>query len=104
MISAIHRGCRCRAYAAYGDYLQEDPACTYQPTGKPLEIPALLWSEEAQERLDRIPINFIREKVRKGVESYAERQGAAVVTMEVMDGALSGANRPGAFDRLPTAN
>ena len=24
-------GCRCRAYATYGDYLAEDPACGYQP-------------------------------------------------------------------------
>ena len=28
-------GCRCRAYAAHGDYLQEDPACRYQPIGRP---------------------------------------------------------------------
>ena len=24
-------GCRCRAYATYGDYLAEDPACAYEP-------------------------------------------------------------------------
>jgi len=53
-------GCRCRAYAAYDDYLQEDPACTYQPDGKKpvLNFTELLWSEEAQDRLDKIPIEF----------------------------------------------
>jgi radical SAM protein with 4Fe4S-binding SPASM domain len=25
-------GSRARAYAAYGDYLAEDPACSYQPS------------------------------------------------------------------------
>src|SRR2546425_1861678 len=29
--SKICGGCRCRAYATYGDYLAEDPACGYQP-------------------------------------------------------------------------
>jgi hypothetical protein len=81
--------------------MQEDPACTYQPTGQPLTVPYLEWSDEAQQRLDRIPINFIREKVRKGVESYAERQGAFLITAEIMEGALSGANRPKAFETLP---
>jgi hypothetical protein len=66
-----------------------------------LTVPYLEWSDEAQQRLDRIPINFIREKVRKGVESYAERQGAFLITAEIMEGALSGANRPKAFETLP---
>ncbi|RMI20270.1 MAG: radical SAM protein, partial [Calditrichaeota bacterium] len=66
-------GCRCRAYAAFGDYLQEDPACRYQPTGRPLEIAELPWSEVARMRLERIPIAFIRSKVKQGVEAYARR-------------------------------
>ena len=37
-------GCRCRAYAAFGDYLQEDPACTYQPTGRALAFNDITWS------------------------------------------------------------
>lgn len=94
-------GCRCRAYATYGDYLQEDPACTYQPTGTPLSQPTLVWGEEALARLNRIPIQFIREKVKKGVEAFAERQNASVVTIDIIEGALSGANRPKAFDNLP---
>lgn len=95
-------GCRCRAYAATGDYLQEDPACTYQPTGQPLEIVDFVWTDEAQARLERIPIAFIREKTRKGVEAYAQRQAVHCITPEVMHGALSGMERPRAFGKLPS--
>lgn len=88
-------GCRCRAYAASGDYLQEDPACTYQPNGarRLLKAEGIVWSEAAQARLERIPIAFIRNKVRKGVEAYAQRQGAKRITAEVMNEALAGAER-----------
>ena len=99
---AMCGGCRCRAYAATGDYLAEDPACTYQPTGIPLDEAAVLWSEAAEQRLGRIPITFIREKVRKGVEAYARRQAARLVTAEVMEGALNGMERPAAFGKLPS--
>ena len=94
-------GCRCRAYSTYGDYLQEDPACTYQPTGVALAQPTLHWNAEAQHRLNRIPIQFIRQKVKKGVEAYAERQGVNIITEEIMEGALSGAERPRAFENVP---
>ena len=95
-------GCRCRAYAAFGDYLQEDPACTYQPTGQPLEFSSFSWSAEAQQRLDRIPIKFIREKVKKGVETFAQQKGVWDITIDIMEGALSGVNRPKAFEKLPS--
>lgn len=94
-------GCRCRAYAATGDYLAEDPACTYQPTGRPLHIPSFTWTDDARARLERIPIAFIRDKTRKGVEAYAQRQGVHRITAEVMNGALSGMERPRAFAKLP---
>ena len=90
-------GCRCRAQAAYGDHLQEDPACRYQPTGKPLQIAAVRWSPEAQARLQRIPLAFIRAKVEKGLEAYAQRQGVDLITPEVMKKALPGEGRPGGF-------
>ncbi len=38
-------GCRCRAHAAYGDYLQEDPACRYQPTGRAVELAGTRWDD-----------------------------------------------------------
>src|SRR5205814_81793 len=62
--SKICGGCRCRAYATYGDYLAEDPACGYQPGahgGATLDLPATLtfglpvhhelaWDEGARDR------------------------------------------------------
>jgi radical SAM protein with 4Fe4S-binding SPASM domain len=94
-------GCRCRAYAAFGDYLQEDPACRYQPTGQPREFEEILWSEEARARLERIPIAFIRGKVKRGLEAYAQRQGLGRITAEVMKEALAGEGRSWMFGDSP---
>lgn len=96
-------GCRCRAQAAFGDYLQEDPSCTYQPTGKALKLPDVLWTAEARARLNRIPIKFIRDKVRKGLEAYAQRNNEAVISTKVMDDGLAGMDRPVAFSQPPEA-
>jgi radical SAM protein with 4Fe4S-binding SPASM domain len=90
-------GCRCRAQAAFGDYLREDPACMYQPTGRVLETFPLEWSEPALSRLDRIPIEFIRRKVRSGVEAYARQNGHRRVTSDVIGSALAGNSRMAAF-------
>jgi radical SAM protein with 4Fe4S-binding SPASM domain len=90
-------GCRCRAYAAYDDYLQEDPACTYQPTGRALEFWDVLWSAEAQTRMERIPQAFIREKVKQGLVPYAQRHGIRLITPEVMNEAMAGMGRPEMF-------
>lgn len=94
-------GCRCRAYAGTGDYLAEDPACLYEPTGIPLSSPALRWEKSAEDRLMRIPITFIRSKTRKGVEAYARSRGIASITADVMSGALNGMQRSGRFGRAP---
>jgi radical SAM protein with 4Fe4S-binding SPASM domain len=90
-------GCRCRAYAAYGDYLQEDPACTYQPSGRPLPVQEITWNAEAQARLQRIPITFIREKVRNALEAYARRQAIHLITPDLMKEAMAGEGRPPMF-------
>ena len=90
-------GCRCRAYAATGDYLAEDPACTYVPTGVPLNSNGIVWDSAALARIERIPIRFIREKTRKGVEAYARRTGAETVTTQVVSGALNGMKRTRRF-------
>jgi len=87
-------GCRCRAYAATGDYLDEDPACTYQPNGHSLPVRDITWSAEAQTRLDRIPLAFIREKVRIGLETYARRNDIHRITAEVMKAGMAGMERP----------
>jgi radical SAM protein with 4Fe4S-binding SPASM domain len=95
--SRICGGCRCRAYAAFGDYLAEDPACAYQPGafgGKVIELPAhqsfgmraeasLAWTAEAQARLRQIP-GFARGMVIRGMERYARDRGVAVITPELM--------------------
>jgi radical SAM protein with 4Fe4S-binding SPASM domain len=90
-------GCRCRAYATYGDYLAEDPACGYAPGrhgGAVIDLPAaftfglpedyeLTWEESARERLRAIP-SFARGMVVKAVEAYARRRGEAVVTSALL--------------------
>ncbi|MGH7331521.1 MAG: radical SAM protein, partial [Candidatus Rokuibacteriota bacterium] len=95
--SKICGGCRCRAYATHGDYLAEDPACSYQPGahgGQVIEVPETLtfglpvdyeltWEDEARERLRAIP-SFARGMVVKGVEAYARRRGDTVVTKDLL--------------------
>ena len=92
-------GCRCRAYAQFGDYLQEDPGCSYQPRGGRLEFKQVEWSREARARLERIPIQFIRNKVERGVEAYAGQGSASIVTVDIMKRALAGFERPPAFGK-----
>jgi radical SAM protein with 4Fe4S-binding SPASM domain len=91
--SKVCGGCRCRAYATYGDYLAEDPACGYQPGahgGRVIELPAtmtfglpvseeLAWEPAARERLRAIP-SFARGMVVKAVEAYARGRGQTVIT------------------------
>lgn len=97
-------GCRCRAYAASGDYLQEDPACTYQPGEKAqkLQLTEIKWNNEALERLERIPIAFIREKVKTGLESFAQSNGFHTVTPELFKEALNGSERSEVFGKMPS--
>lgn len=95
--SRLCGGCRCRAYVISGDYLAEDPACSYQPGaygGRRIELPAeqtfgiaakptLTWTVEAQTRLKLVP-GFARGMVIKGVERYARERGKTVITPELM--------------------
>ena len=90
-------GCRCRAYATYGDYLAEDPACAYQPGahgGELIDLPAsltfglsvdyeLVWDAEARGRLQAIP-SFARGMVIKSVEAYACGRGETTITKELL--------------------
>lgn len=95
--SNICGGCRCRAYATYGDYLAEDPACSYEPGqygGKLVTLPEeknfglevefkLMWEEGAKDRLNNIP-SFVRGTVVKAVEAFAKTKGSSEVTVELM--------------------
>ena len=95
--SKICGGCRCRAYATYGDYLAEDPACSYPPGqygGKLVTLPEeknfglevefkLMWEEAAKVKLNNIP-SFVRGTVVKAVEAFARSKGSNGVTVELM--------------------
>jgi radical SAM protein with 4Fe4S-binding SPASM domain len=77
-------GCRARALATGGDYLGEDPWCTYQPgEGPRVELTPVTWSAEAEARLERVPA-FLRGMVRRRVEARARERGMDCVTVELM--------------------
>jgi radical SAM protein with 4Fe4S-binding SPASM domain len=88
-------GCRARAFGESGDYLAEDPSCTYQPDGTiPLvapravtygapAVPRLTWSQDAEQRMARIP-SFVRAVVVERVERYARSRGRTEVTPELL--------------------
>jgi radical SAM protein with 4Fe4S-binding SPASM domain len=94
-------GCRARALATSGDYLAEDPSCTYDPPGdRPLvarpavgygsaPAPSLAWTEAARERVGRIP-SFVRGVVMQRVEEFARARGLDTVTSELL-GEIRGA-------------
>jgi hypothetical protein len=46
----------------------------------------LRWSVEAEQRLERAP-SFVRAMVRRGIEEFAQEQGYAEITPQVMDAA-----------------
>lgn len=87
-------GCRARAYALTGNLRAEDPWCLYQPGGKdesPSEAPEkpgaaipVPWTEEAEERLSRVPF-FIRGRVKQAAEWMAHRDGLSQVSAEVLE-------------------
>lgn len=92
-------GCRARAYALTGNLTAEDPWCLYQPkpagqprggattpdcvAGNPHIPQPIRWSEEAMERLNRVPF-FIRDRVKQAAEGIARRDGLPHVTAEVL--------------------
>jgi radical SAM protein with 4Fe4S-binding SPASM domain len=80
-------GCRARPLARDGNLMGEDFLCGYQPAGGAVVEPmpetrsAILWSPEAEARLDRVPA-FVRRFVKRRAEDYAREQGAPAVTAE----------------------
>ncbi len=95
--SSMCSGCRARAFAETGNYMAEDNSCDYEPgkyggkeitlkiedtLGLEVEYKAK-WTEEASERLQRIP-SFARGMVIKSVERYAEEQGYEIINAEVV--------------------
>lgn len=76
-------GCRARAFALTGDLLGEDPWCTYQPNGRGERLFAPIWTPEALPRIEKLP-PFVRERVRQGVEAYAQARGLEQITPELL--------------------
>ena len=74
-------GCRARAYAMSGDYLDEEPFCTYEPAGKPAETPrrlddrdkALMSVIQANFPVDRRPFERLAAYLDTDAEEIARR-------------------------------
>ena len=84
-------GCRARPYASHGDYLDEDLWCQYKPEGgekigvsEMSEEMSLVWTKEAEERLNRLPF-FLRSMIKGNVGKYAKEHGITSITPELLD-------------------
>lgn len=104
-------GCRARAYAQDGDFLDEDRSCAYEPPGDravvkpPRQVTygsdprqvgdarpdseaegsaGVRWTDEARERIGAIP-SFVRPVVMGRVERFARRHGEPAVTLELLE-------------------
>src|SRR3989304_5290477 len=84
-------GCRARPYADHGDYLDEDLWCQYKPEGgekigvsEMSEEMSLVWTKEAEERLNRLPF-FLRSMIKGNVGKYAKEHGITSITPELLD-------------------
>ncbi len=94
-------GCRARAYASSGDYMDEDNYCLYKPSSElgvqssekilptpnselPTPNSELLWTTEAEERIKKIPF-FIRGKIKKAIEQYARKTNCQIITPKVLE-------------------
>jgi len=94
---AVCGGCRARAYARTGDHMATDDSCLYEPTGDlaliqpkaavtygTMAAPTLVWTADADQRMQRIP-SFVRSVVVNRVEEYAKRNGHTEITVELLD-------------------
>jgi radical SAM protein with 4Fe4S-binding SPASM domain len=85
-------GCRARSLVQSGNLMGEDPNCTYNPQSEnlipivdsdPLKGRQILWTKEAEARLDKIP-GFVRKMIKIKVEERAVSQGLPVITVDLM--------------------
>jgi radical SAM protein with 4Fe4S-binding SPASM domain len=86
-------GCRARALAEKGGFMDEDPLCTYEPgpAGKEtLKVDTgdfksdMQWDDAARERIKAVPA-FVRKMVIGAIEKAAREKGATVITTELLD-------------------
>jgi len=79
-------GCRAKALASTSNIMGEDPWCEYEPKGGgavSVMEEDLVWTEEARERLSKVP-GFLREMVKRGVEGYAREKDINKITPDIM--------------------
>ena len=91
-------GCRARAFGMTGDFMAEDPLCSYAPGAHP-EVPAALtprieygreaeatitWEPAAEERMRRVPA-FVRGMVVRAVEKRCRERGIPRVTVDELE-------------------
>lgn len=80
-------GCRARPLAMGDSLMDTDPWCIHAPDGSAVIEPLveqpkkLVWSEEAEKRLSRVP-SFLRKMVKNRAESYVHELGLHIVTEE----------------------
>ncbi|MEK6590117.1 MAG: radical SAM protein [Nitrospinota bacterium] len=94
----ICEGCRARAYSNTGNYLDEEPFCSYNPSGEKSKedvesahteadsiLPELTlsWSQDAKDIIMKIPF-FIRKKAVKTIEDYAITHNIAQINPDVV--------------------
>jgi radical SAM protein with 4Fe4S-binding SPASM domain len=78
-------GCRAKALAKTSDIMGEDPWCEYEPQGRaaPARTAEIIWTEDAEERLSKVP-QFLSGMVRRGVEGYAREKGITRITPDIL--------------------
>jgi nucleotide-binding universal stress UspA family protein len=60
---------------------------------KPVADAQLAWSEEATQRIERVPEGFMRDTSKTRVEAYAKQQGCTEITIEVCEAGLAEARK-----------
>lgn len=63
---------------------KEAGGCPFAAVVKEVEGESLIWTEEAEQRLQRIP-PFVRSSVKSAIEGFAKEKGHGTVTETVMD-------------------
>lgn len=83
-------GCRARALVQHNDLMEEDPLCSYAPSGSDTIVlkdsfkSDLLWEERAKERIRKIPL-FMRGMIVRVIEAKAKEKGIGIITSEFID-------------------
>ncbi len=89
-------GCRARALAQYGDFMEEDSLCLYEPAGKDrvtgkdkVELDgnfqgSIAWDDAAKARMKRTPA-FMKNMIIGLIEKKAKEMGVTLITSEFVD-------------------